>query len=134
MLPGVVLAEGRPIPQWWLYRCDDHSQFAYARVRDFYRCSDDMPWAHLANRWLISARSGRRLAYQMGSVFYDVDTDEPVYLRLRREDVGAALAHGLGNHTDAHEEREERAPEAEREDRFERRGDRDHAHEHAGRA
>jgi hypothetical protein len=62
-----------------LCRFDDHSWFAYGRVHDFIRRSDHTLWAHLSDGWLISARSGQRLAYQVGNVFYDAVTHEPLY-------------------------------------------------------
>jgi hypothetical protein len=79
MLPDLPVDDTRARPQYWLCRSDDHSRFAYARVYDFFRRSDDTLWAHLSDGWLISARSGERLAYQVGSVFYDAVTHEPVY-------------------------------------------------------
>ncbi len=66
-------------PQYWLCRAEDHSRFAYVRVHDFYRESDHELWARLEGEWLLSVRSGRPLARQFGSVFFDTDTDEPVY-------------------------------------------------------
>jgi hypothetical protein len=79
MLSDLVADDRRLHPQYWLCRSDDHSRFAYARVSDFYRVSDGLLWAHLSHGWLVSARSGRRLARQTGSVFYDTTTNEPVY-------------------------------------------------------
>jgi hypothetical protein len=73
------LTNRRLHPQYWLCRSDDNSLFAYARVTDCYRKSDGELWTRLSEGWLISARSGRRIARQRGSVFYDATTDEPVY-------------------------------------------------------
>ncbi|HEY5013239.1 MAG TPA: hypothetical protein VIK61_11130 [Acidimicrobiia bacterium] len=78
--PALTWYDTRPQPQTWLCRSDDHhTRFAYARVHDFYRASDHALWAHLRDGQLISARSGHPLAYQIGSVFYDTDTDQPIY-------------------------------------------------------
>jgi hypothetical protein len=66
-------------PQAWLCRFDDGSRFAYTHYHDFIRLSDHVLWAQLSDGWLISVRCGRRLAYQVGSVFYDAVTHEPLY-------------------------------------------------------
>jgi hypothetical protein len=79
MVPNRVVDDTRVRPQYWLCRSDDHSRFAYARIDDFFRQSDRTLWAHTSDGWLISARSGQRLAHQVGSVFYDAVTEEPVY-------------------------------------------------------
>ncbi len=63
-----------------LRRSDDGSVFAYARGPDlFFRQSDHALWARLSDGWLVSARSGDRLAYQVGRVFFDAGTDEALY-------------------------------------------------------
>jgi hypothetical protein len=63
----------------WLCKVDDDTAFAYARGHDFIRGRDHALWAHLSNGWLLSARSGRRLAYQVGHVFYDAASGAAVY-------------------------------------------------------
>ncbi len=77
MRPDRVADETRR--QRWLCRIDDHSAYAYARGHDFIRWSDHTLWAHLSAGKLLSARSGECLAYQIGNVFYDSTTHEPVY-------------------------------------------------------
>ena len=62
-----------------LCRFDDHRPFAYARGHDYIRCSDHALWAHLTNGQLLSARSGRLLAYQRDNIFYDANTHRPAY-------------------------------------------------------
>jgi hypothetical protein len=68
-------------PRRWLCRVEDHTTFAYAHGHDFIRRSDNVVWAHLSDGQLISARSGTPLAYEVGSVFYDAATGEPLYYR-----------------------------------------------------
>ena len=63
----------------WLYRCADRSPFAFAHGSEFIRWADHTRWARLCDEWLISERSGARLAYQVGNVFYDAVSDEPLY-------------------------------------------------------
>jgi len=79
MLPDLVADQLRLRPQRWVYRFDDHSPFAYAHGRDFVRAADHTVWAHLSDGDLRSARSGRRIAYAVGDVFYDALTHAPVY-------------------------------------------------------
>jgi len=79
MLPDLVANELDARSRRWLHRADDHRAFAYVRGRDFVRASDHTVWAHLSDGYLRSARSGRRIAYQDGDVFYDADTREPIY-------------------------------------------------------
>ncbi len=64
----------------WLCRTEDLQPFAYARGRDFFRRADHRCWAHLDDdQRLVSSRSGRAIAYRIGHVFYDSDTDAPIY-------------------------------------------------------
>jgi hypothetical protein len=63
----------------WLRKVDDDTAFAYARGHDFVRGRDNALWAHLSNGWLLSARSGDPLAYQVGHVFYDAASGAAVY-------------------------------------------------------
>lgn len=79
MVPNLVADERRLRSQRWVCRFDDDSAFAYARGHDFIRCRDHTLWAHLSDGLLLSARSGERFAYQVGSVFYDAATHEPIY-------------------------------------------------------
>ena len=62
-----------------LCRIEDGSAFAYARGDHFIRNRDHALWAHLSNGWLLSARSGDRLAFQRGNLFYDAETGAPLY-------------------------------------------------------
>ncbi len=54
--------------------------FAYAmHGHDFYRCSDHELWAHESDGLLLSARSGTPFARRDGRVFYDFETNVPLY-------------------------------------------------------
>ncbi len=54
--------------------------FAYMlHGRDFYRSSDHELWAHERDGLLLSARSGAPLARRVGRVFYDFETNVPLY-------------------------------------------------------
>ena len=54
--------------------------FAFAtRGHDFYRAADNTLWAHESEDLLLSARSGTPLAHRVGDVFYDVESDFPLY-------------------------------------------------------
>jgi len=54
--------------------------FAYAmHGHDFYRVVDNSLWAHEREDLLLSARSGRPLARRAGHVFYDFDSNAPLY-------------------------------------------------------
>ncbi len=54
--------------------------FAYAlHGHDFYRMSDHELWAHESDGLLLSARSGTPLARRDGHVFYDIETNVPLY-------------------------------------------------------
>ena len=75
-----VTDEDQPrVSAGWLYRCEDRSPFAFAHGDAFIRCADHSRWARVRDAWLISERSGARLAYRVGNVFYDAMSDEPVY-------------------------------------------------------
>jgi hypothetical protein len=74
-----VADEEQPVRQCWLYRCDDRSPFAYAHGDAFIRYADQTPWARQCEDVLLSVRSGECLAYRVGSVFYDADSNEPLY-------------------------------------------------------
>lgn len=79
MVIDLVTIETPHQPQRWLCRSDDHSEFAYARGHDYIRRSDHTLWAHLSHGVLLSARSGKPLAYQLDHTFYDYQTRQPLY-------------------------------------------------------
>ncbi len=61
--------------------------FAYAvGGHDFYRSSDHELWAHESDGILLSARSGVPFARRDGHVFYDIDTDAPLYYETTTPD------------------------------------------------
>jgi len=63
----------------YLHRVDG-SAFAYARHgHDYVRATDHILWAHESEGLLLSARSGTPFARRVGDMFYDVDTNEPLY-------------------------------------------------------
>ena len=54
--------------------------FAYAlHGHDFYRARDHELWAHESDGLLMSARSGTPFARRDGSVFFDLETNLPLY-------------------------------------------------------
>jgi len=58
----------------------DHALFAYAMTdHDFYRAADHQLWAHESDDLLLSARFGTPLARRSGNVFYDIETNVPLY-------------------------------------------------------
>lgn len=64
----------------YLYRVDDEKLFAYAPGRrDFFRASDDTPWAHESHDWLVAAESGEPIAHRTGDVYYGAVESEPLY-------------------------------------------------------
>ena len=71
--------DDKRVAQHWLYRCDDHTPFAFARGDDFIRYSDHTRWAWQHEDRLYSARSGACLAVRVDDVFYDVESDAPLY-------------------------------------------------------
>ena len=74
-------------PQRRLSGVTSEAVFAYATYgHDFYRLDDNSLWAHESEDLLLSARSGIPLAHRVGDVFYDIETDTPLY----REDAHAA--------------------------------------------
>jgi hypothetical protein len=79
MVLDAVFEEHRPLAQCWLYRWHERSPFAYARGDEFIRYADHARWAQLQEDRLISMRSGECLAFQVGNVFYDSATSEPLY-------------------------------------------------------
>ena len=80
------------VPSDWrrrLRRLSVDEVFAYAvGGHDFYRAGDHELWAHESDGLLISARSGSPLARRDGKVFYDIDSDAPLYYEDRRGDSG----------------------------------------------
>ena len=72
-----------------LRRIAETEMFAYAaRGTGFFRASDRTLWAHEHDGLLLSARSGAPLAHRVGNIFYDVESDRPLYI----EDTHAVLA------------------------------------------
>jgi hypothetical protein len=76
---GWTDADRRPVPRRLLRRFDDHAIFAYARGHDLVRRSDDTLWAHLSGDVVLSARSGKPLAYIIDRVLYDAVTRSPAF-------------------------------------------------------
>jgi hypothetical protein len=79
MLPDLVAKELQLRPRRWVYRLDDRGPFAYVQGRDLIRTTDHTVWAQLSDGALRSARSGRRIAYEVADVFYDAQTHAPVF-------------------------------------------------------
>jgi hypothetical protein len=70
-------------------RVADTEMFAYAaRGTGFFRASDRTLWAHEHDGVLLSARSGAPLAHRVGNVFYDLESELPLYI----EDTHAPAA------------------------------------------
>ena len=64
----------------YLLRVDDHEVVAYARGgHDFYRASDDALWAHESNGHLLAVRSGATLAREIDHIYYDAESNAPLY-------------------------------------------------------
>jgi hypothetical protein len=85
--PTSVTEYGSVPPGWRrrLCRFSIDEVFAYAVAgHDFYRSGDHTLWAHESDGLLLSARSGRPLARREGRVFYDTETDVPLYYEDRR--------------------------------------------------
>ena len=58
-----------------LMRMEDHQPFAYSRdEHEFRRVGDNTAWARHAAGSLISVRSGRTLAVQVGNFYLDAET------------------------------------------------------------
>jgi hypothetical protein len=65
-----------------LMRLEDQRPFAYTRDhREYRRVADDTTWAHESEGWLVSARSGRPLAIQVGNFYLDSETLSVLYFR-----------------------------------------------------
>lgn len=79
-LPTVQHLSRLPTSVRILCRFDDGAIFAYAeRGHEFIRASDRELWAVERDDALVSARSGAVLAQRRGRVFFDVETEAPVY-------------------------------------------------------
>ena len=72
-------ADQRRVPRRLLCRFDDHAVFAYVRGHDLVRWSDHTLWAHLSGDVVMSARSGKPLAYRVDTVLYDAVTRSPAF-------------------------------------------------------
>jgi hypothetical protein len=67
-------------PMQYLRRVDDGRLFAYASGgRFFHRVADGEVWAYATANSLYSARSGRELAYRVGTMYYDAERHVPLY-------------------------------------------------------
>lgn len=63
-----------------LYRVADEEAFAYAMRRyDFFRARDHTSWAHEHDGLLVSERSSMPFARRVGNVFYDIESNVPLY-------------------------------------------------------
>ena len=63
-----------------LMRLEDQRPFAYTRDRrEYRRMADNSAWAHESDGWLVSARSGRPLAMQVGNFYLDATTLSVLY-------------------------------------------------------
>jgi hypothetical protein len=63
-----------------LMRMEDHQPFAYTRDdREFRRVGDDTAWAREVDGCLVSMRSGRPLAIQVGNFYLDAETLSLLY-------------------------------------------------------
>jgi hypothetical protein len=63
-----------------LMRLEDQRPFAYTRDRrEYRRLADDSTWALESDGWLVSARSGRQLAIQVGNFYLDATTLSLLY-------------------------------------------------------
>lgn len=63
-----------------LMRLEDRRPFAYTRDHHEYRrIADDTAWAHERDGWLLSVRSGRPLAIQVGNFYLDAETLSLLY-------------------------------------------------------
>ena len=65
----------------YLCRVDDQQVHAYAprRAATSTSASDDTLWAHESHGWLLAATSGKGFAHRVGNVYYDAQTEAPVY-------------------------------------------------------
>jgi len=111
MALDVVTASDQPGSDCWLYRCDERAPFAYARGEEFIRYADDARWARLCDNWLVSERSGARLAYRAGNLFYDAVSHEPLY--YQPPFVAPSGHHPSGDQCGAGDARCEPAPHGE---------------------
>jgi hypothetical protein len=69
----------------YLRRLEDDELFAYAQNGAFlHRVADGQPWAYETANYLVSARSGRPLAYRVGDTYFDADLHVPLYQETYR--------------------------------------------------
>jgi hypothetical protein len=69
-----------------LMRMEDHQLFAYSQDdREFRRVGDDTAWAREVDGYLVSVRSGRPLAMQVGNFFLDAETLSVLYFAPSEE-------------------------------------------------
>jgi len=74
-IDGALLTTNR-----YICKVDDGSVFAYVeRGSEFFRASDHQLWATEREDLLVSARSGTALAQRRGKVYFDLETDTPIY-------------------------------------------------------
>jgi hypothetical protein len=74
----------------YLRRIDDGALFAYTREGHFfYRAADGELWAYETANYLYSARSGRALAYRVGTEYRDADRHVPLYAEAYRAAISA---------------------------------------------
>jgi hypothetical protein len=67
-------------PRRTLCRFAVDDTFAYAtQGHDFYRAADDELWAHESDGYLLAAHSGTPFAHRRGRVYYEVESEEPLY-------------------------------------------------------
>ncbi len=79
-LPTVQYLGEQPTAVRTLCRFDDGAMFAYVdNGHEFIRASDRELWAVERDDVLVSARSGQVLAQRRGRVYFDVETEAPVY-------------------------------------------------------
>ena len=97
MVPHRIPDEKGLVPQCWLYRCEDHSPFAFSRGHDFIRWADHTRWARLRGDQLLSVGSGECLANRVGDIFYDPASHEPIYYRRFPEPIPGR--HPFGRNT-----------------------------------
>jgi hypothetical protein len=61
-------------------RLPDQRPFAYTQDhREYRRVADHSTWARESDGWLVSARSGRQLAIQVGNFYLDPETLSLLY-------------------------------------------------------
>jgi len=77
-----------------LRRCDNDEVFAYAtHDHDFVCARDHTLWAHERDDLLRCARSGNPLVRRSAVVFYDVESNQPLYYEAHGRDRARAQGH-----------------------------------------